>query len=136
MSDINCIVIGAGRLGKNMAIMLCKKNNVMLIDNDRSAFNDLDEYSGFMEVGDALDLEVLENCGIKDCRTVVIITEDDNKNIMLADICRQIYNIKNVYIRLKDSRKEKLVAGENVRCVCPFDLTLDHFRNHYGEEVA
>jgi trk system potassium uptake protein TrkA len=133
MSEMNCIVIGAGRLGKNMAIMLCKKHNVMLIDIDRSAFGDLDEYSGFMEVGDALDREVLENCGIRDAGTVVIMTEDDNKNIMLADVCRQIYNIENVYIRLKDSRKEKLVADENVRCVCPFDLTLENFREHYGE---
>ena len=31
---MNCIVIGAGRLGKNMAIMLCKKHNVKFYDID------------------------------------------------------------------------------------------------------
>ena len=134
MSDINCFVIGAGRLGKNIAKMLSRNNNVMIMDNDRSAFDELDEYSGFMHVGDALDLDSLERHGIRDCHTVVIITEDDNKNIMLADVCNQIFHIPNIYIRLKDSRKEKLVEGENVKCISQFNLTLDYFAKVYGED--
>ena len=126
-NNVNTIVVGAGRLGANIARKLNKENNgVMLIDRNRNKINDVSDFTGFQEVGDATDLTFLEECGIKEAERVVIITDDDNTNIFLADVCCYIYNVKEIYIRLKDSRKIKVV-NERVNCIGPFDLSLDEF---------
>ena len=56
------------------------------------------------------------------------MTDDDNTNIFLADLCTHFYNVPQVYIRLKDSRKRVLV-DEKVNCICPFDLSLEEFES-------
>ena len=86
----------------------------------------VDDFSGFVETGDATDLSFLEENGIKDVDRAVFVTDDDNTNIFLSDICIKRYGLKEIYIRLTDSRKIKIV-NENVRCICPFDLSLNEF---------
>jgi trk system potassium uptake protein TrkA len=127
------MVIGAGRLGKSIACDLNRRNeNVLILDTDKTTFDDFDDYSGFISVGDGLDLDTLEENGIRGCHTVVIVTDTDNKNIMIADICRYIYQVPNIFIRLKDSRKEKLLDGEDVHCICQFNLIIDDFNRQIG----
>ena len=117
-SSMKSIVIGAGRLGSNIAKMLSKENNdVILIDRNREKLGNVVDFTGFLESGDATDLGLLEECGIKD---------DDNTNIFISDVCCYIYSVPEVYIRLKDSRKMKVV-DDRVKCICPFDLSLEDF---------
>ena len=127
-NDVNAIVIGAGRLGSNIAKYLAKqkKNDVLLIDRNRRKLNNVYDYSGFIEVGDATDLAFLEDNGIKGAERVVAITDDDNTNIFISDVCVNMYHTREVYIRLKDSRKMKLV-DPSVKCICPFELSLNDF---------
>ena len=126
-SNINTIVVGAGRIGANIAKKLQKENmNVLLIDKNKDKLNKVEDFSGFVEAGDATDLSFLEENGIRDVSRAVFVTEDDNTNIFLSDICRKRYGIKEIYIRLNDSRKIKIV-DEEVRCICPFDLSLNEF---------
>ena len=126
-NDVNAIVIGAGRLGSNIAKRLSKENNdVLLIDKNRGKLGNVSDFSGFMEVGDATDLSFLEDNGIQGVDRVVIITDDDNTNIFLSDVCSNIYSVPEIYIRLKDSRKIRIV-NPRVKCICPFDLSLDEF---------
>ncbi len=121
------IVVGAGRLGSNIAKKLNKENNdVLLIDRNKDKIANVVDFTGFVEVGDATDLSFLEDCGIKDADRLVVITDDDNTNIFISDVCTNIYNVPEIYIRLKDSRKMKIVNSK-VKCICPFDLSLDDF---------
>ena len=126
-SNINTIVVGAGRLGSNIARKLIKENNnVLLIDRNRDKLEKLVDFTGFVEAGDATDLSFLEENGIRDVKRAIFITDDDNTNIFLSDICIKRYDLKEIYIRLNDSRKIKIV-DPLVRCICPFDLSLDDF---------
>ncbi|MBR0474644.1 MAG: TrkA family potassium uptake protein [Erysipelotrichaceae bacterium] len=126
-SSMKSIVIGAGRLGSNIAKMLSKeKNDVILIDRNREKLGNVVDFTGFLESGDATDLGLLEECGIKDADRLVACTDDDNTNIFISDVCCYIYSVPEVYIRLKDSRKMKVV-DDRVKCICPFDLSLEDF---------
>ena len=126
-SNINTIVVGAGRIGANIAKKLQKENmNVLLIDKNKDKLTKVDDFSGFVEAGDATDLSFLEENGIKNVSRAVFVTDDDNTNIFLSDICKKRYDIKEIYIRLNDSRKIKIV-DKDVRCICPFDLSLNEF---------
>ena len=59
----NTIVIGAGRLGGTIARSLNKESNVLIVDKNKNKFSKLQDYSGFVEAGDATDLEFLEKIG-------------------------------------------------------------------------
>ena len=126
------IVIGAGRLGSTIARSLNNSSNVIVIDRIKEKIDRLGEYSGFVEVGDATDCSLLEKCGIATADRVIAVTDDDNINIFLADLCTHIYKVPEITIRLKDSRKRVLV-DERISCICPFDLSLDYFEKR--EEV-
>ena len=126
-NNVNTIVIGAGRLGSSIARQLVKQNhNVLLIDKDKNQFDHVLDYSGFVEVGDATDLEFLKENGINKARRLIVVTNDDNTNIYISDLCLNKTNVKEIYIRLTDSRKIKIVDNR-VKCICPFDLSLDDF---------
>lgn len=129
------IVIGAGRMGASIARYLNEKSNVVIVDRNMFKIEKLQDYTGFCEVGDATDLQFLEKIGAKEANRVVIVTEDDNVNIFLADLFKNIIGVKDIYIRLKDSRKRKVV-DDSVICICPFDLSLDYFENENGKKEA
>lgn len=130
----NTIIIGAGRMGGSIGRFLNNTSNVVIIDKNRSKIGKLQDYSGFVEVGDATDLQLLEKVGIASANRVIAVTDDDNINIFIADLCCQVYNVKDIYIKLKDSRKRELV-DDRVNCICPFDLSLDFFKNSKEEEA-
>ncbi len=133
-NNINSIVVGAGRLGSNIAKHLYKENNnVLLIDKDKVKAANVIDYAGFLEIGDATDLLFLEENGINEVKRAVFVTDDDSTNIFLGDVACYLYNIEEIYIRLKDSRKRKIV-NPRIRCICPFDLSLDDFAEQMKEE--
>ena len=130
----NTIIIGAGRLGGTIARSLNNKTNVLIIDKNKDKISKLQDYSGFIEVGDATDLACLEKNGIKEADEIIIVTDDDNINIFIADVCTYVYCVPKIYAKLKDSRKRKVI-NEKVTCICPFDLSLDFFEKEDGTEI-
>ena len=134
MKEINTIIIGAGRVGNSLAKDLEKTSNVLIIDKDKNKLARLVDFSGFIEVGDATDISFLRANGIEEADTVVITTDDDNTNIFLSDVCYYLFSRKNIFIRLKDSRKSTLV-NKDVKCICPFDLSISDFERQLNQEV-
>ena len=134
MKNNNTIIIGAGRLGGTIARSMNKISNIVVVDRNKEKIGRLGDFSGFVEVGDATDRALLEKNGIKTANRVIAVTDDDNTNIFLADLCTNIYHVPQVYCRLKDSRKRALV-DERVKCICPFDLSLEDFEKAREKEV-
>ena len=126
MKNANTIIIGAGRTGGSIARFLNDRANVVIVDKNKGKIDKLQDYSGFVAVGDATDLPFLEKNGIAEADSVIAVTDDDNINIFIADVCTHIYNTPDIFIKLKDSRKKDLI-DKNVKTICPFDLSLDYF---------
>ncbi|MDO4199087.1 MAG: NAD-binding protein [Erysipelotrichaceae bacterium] len=128
----NIIVVGAGKLGSAIAKEASKLDrNVLVLDRKADVVDNLENFSGYIEQGDALDLDILEECGIKDADSVVITTDNDNTNIYLADVCQRIYHVNHIYVRLNDSRKAKICKGPNIKTICPFELSMADFMKEY-----
>jgi trk system potassium uptake protein len=123
------MIIGSGRLGASIATKLSEDGeDVYIIDKNQDSFRKLqDTFSGYEIVGDATDLAVLDDSGIKMTKMVVITTDNDNVNIYLSHICYYIYNVPNIYIRLNDSDKGALLEGTSVKVIYPFKLSLQEF---------
>lgn len=131
------IVIGCGRFGGQVATERSNENlDVIIIDKYEDSFRKLhDNFEGFKEVGDATQLDVLERGRISEALNVLICTNRDNVNILIANICDKIFNVPNIYIRLMDTEKEALIDSEKIKPIYPYKLSLESFGNLFKDTI-
>lgn len=123
------LVVGCGQLGATIANKFSKEGkNLLVVDESEKSFEQLSEdFSGYKIVGQCTDLEILEQAFIKSCKEVVIVTGDDSINVLVATICKKLYNVPNVYVRLSDPDNEILLKGLGVKVIFPLELSFDKF---------
>ena len=119
------VIIGCGRLGDSLANAISDKDaSVMIVDRDERAFRKLGtSYGGLTLTGDATDIAVLRSAEIERADTVVSVTNDDNTNIMVAQIARNVYHIPNVICRLYDPEREIVYKEFGIDTICPTVLS-------------
>lgn len=125
------LVAGCGRVGSCLASSLSDAGyDVIVIDKKESAFQRLhDNFGGFEINGDATDLDVLESCDIEHCDIVLVATDNDNTNCMIAQIANIIYHNDQVYLRLNDPDKEKLLDQTSIKAIYPARLSVQEFEH-------
>lgn len=123
------IVIGASRFGAGLAGLLSEKTSrVIVLDVCEEAFRKLPEnFGGYEIVGDGTDADTLRQAGIEEADTVIVATDDDNTNILAAQIASRIFQVPNVYTRLNDRNKTKIIEGFNIKPICPYVLSVNEF---------
>ena len=123
------LVVGCGRLGSGIATMLSMAgHDVVVIDEDEDSFRKLPaEYSGFTAEGDGCDITVLTRHGIERAASVIAVTDDDNVNVMIAEIAKTIFGVPLVVARLYDPDKETVMEGTGIQCLSPTTLSLTAF---------
>ena len=128
---VSVLMVGCGRFGSYLASSLSKEGyDVTMIDKDEKAFNKLnEEFSGFTFCGDATDIDTLCDCGIKQADIVLVATDSDNVNSMIAQIANVIFHVERVYIRLNDTDKEELLRGTSIQAIYPARLSILEFEH-------
>ena len=93
--DKYIVIVGCSYFGSNIAASLSEiGNDVIVIDIDEEALDKLPlSYSGFKIKGDATDIEVLEEAKLRNADLLLLSTHSDNKNIMIAEIAREYFNV-------------------------------------------
>lgn len=119
------VVIGCGRLGANLANTLSDKDgDVLIIDRDKDAFRKLSpSFGGLTVTGDATDFDVLNEAQIEKASVVVAVTNNDNTNIMVAQIAREMFRIHRVIARLYDLDRECVYREFDIDTICPAILS-------------
>lgn len=130
------IIAGCSRFGSNIASILSSQSkDVIIIDIDKDAFNKISEnFSGYKVLGDATDIDILIEAGIKKADLIVAATNDDNTNIMISEIARSIFKIDNVVSRLYDIEKEIVYNDFDIKIIRPAKLTVDEFEKVVSSE--
>ena len=74
----------------------------------RDRLNELERpFSGMAVAGVPIDGDVLRSAGMEACDAVAAVTKDDNINLMVAQIARELFGVKHVIARVAEpSRKE------------------------------
>ena len=130
------VIVGCGRLGASLANAISDaESSVMMVDQDERAFRKLDAaYGGLTLVGDATDVAVLRSAQIERADTVVSVTNDDNTNIMVAQIACNLYHIPNVVCRLYDPKREVVYREFGIDTICPTVLSTREIDRLLGHE--
>ncbi len=123
--DDYTIIIGCGRLGASLANTLSNKGeNVLIMDNTKDSFRRLaSNYGGLSIVGSGTEFDKLREAQIDRASSVIAVTNDDNTNIMVAQIAREIFNVRKVIARLHDPECEIVYQELGIETICPAVLS-------------
>ena len=130
------VIVGCGRLGASLANAISDaESSVMMVDQDERAFRKLGAaYGGLTLTGDATDIAVLRSAEIERADTVVSVTNDDNTNIMVAQIACNLYHIPNVVCRLYDPEREVVYREFGIDTICLTVLSTREIDRLLGRE--
>lgn len=119
------IVIGCGRLGANLANTLSDEGeNVLIMDKEEASFRRLSpSFGGLSVTGDGTDLEALQEAEIRRASTVIAVTNNDNVNIMIAQLAKEVYQVRRVISRLYDPERECVYRELGIDTICPAVLS-------------
>ena len=133
------IIVGCGRLGASLANTLSNKGeNVLVIDKTNDSFRRLAaSYGGLTVIGCGTEFDKLREAQIDRASAVISVTNDDNTNIMVALIAREIFNVKKVIARLHDPECEIVYQELGIETICPAVLSakeIDKLLENYPEK--
>ncbi len=98
------IIVGAGRVGLNLAQSLVHEGlNVTIIEDDEAMSEEVAEQVDAMVInGDATSIQVLEDADIAEADVFVAATGDDSINLLISVLCQNYDNISKVIARVND----------------------------------
>lgn len=116
------IILGSGRVGSTVALTLLERGHeVTVIDRDVDSLIRLggDDFAGRFVVGEGLDTEVLLHAGIDSADAFIASTDDDNTNLVVAQVAQRRYHVRSVVVRAFDPDKAEFYSRRGLRVVCP-----------------
>ena len=135
---MNALVIGCGRVGSAVARRLIADGwNVSVVDEKEEALGRLGEdWSGPFVVGHGMDARVLRDAGIEDADAVVVSTNGDNTNIVIAQVAKHRFGVRSVVVRILDPHRSVFYAGQGMQTVCPTQTAIDQLTDAVQSDFA
>ena len=115
---MKALVIGCGRVGSNVALQLAEEGwDVTAVDEKEEALSRLGEnWSGGFVLGHGMDVDTLREAGIEEADAVVVATDGDNTNIVIAQVAQKRFANQCVVVRVLDP---------GLRIICPTKTAIN-----------
>jgi trk system potassium uptake protein TrkA len=103
------IVVGAGKVGWNLARELLEKDHeVTVIEANRRRYQTVEqELEHNVVYGDASELWVLERSGIQRADMVIAVTGDDEDNMLICQVAKEKYAVERIIARVNNPRNRE-----------------------------
>ena len=114
-------IMGCGRVGAALAGMLEEEGNeVIVLDVSADSFHRLPpSFRGKRHVGNGIDQEVLARIGVGKADAFIAVTQGDNRNVMAAQIAKQLFNVPRVLCRIYDLIREEIYHDLGMETISP-----------------
>jgi trk/ktr system potassium uptake protein len=124
---VKALVIGCGRVGSAVSLQLAASGwDVTVLDENEDSLARLgDNWTGGFVVGHGMDMRVLRQAGIEDSDAVVVTTDGDNTNIVIAQAAQKHFEVPTVVARLLDPARAQFYAERGLRIVCPTSAAIE-----------
>jgi trk/ktr system potassium uptake protein len=124
---MKAIVVGCGRVGSHVALQLDASGwDVTAVDEDEDALGRLgDSWTGGFVVGHGMDLQLLRDAGIEEADAVVVTTDGDNTNLVIAQAALKHFQVPTVVARVLDPARAQFYATRGLRIVCPTSAAIE-----------
>lgn len=130
------VVAGCGRVGSLLANELSKQgHSVVVIDRYEAKFENLNaDFSGFRIEGDVVEHEVLRSAKVHQADCFFATTNQDNVNLMAAQVAKSVFHVPIVIARVFNPLKEPIYRQLGIPTISPIQLSAQAFlqtiRNH------
>lgn len=105
---MNIIIVGGGNVGYYLAEKLSEKNYIVLIEKEPKISEKLAEKINCLVIsGDGCDPEILKKAGIKKADVVAAVTGNDEDNLVICQIAKEIFNVRRTVARVNNPKNEK-----------------------------
>src|SRR5438128_12377371 len=123
---MKALVIGCGRVGSNVALELAQEGwDVTAVDEKEEALSRLGEnWRGGFILGHGMDVDVLREAGIEEADAVVVATDGDNTNIVIAQVAQKRFANQCVVVRVLDPARAAFYRARGLRVVCPTETAI------------
>jgi len=127
---VKALVIGSGRVGSTLARALDAEGwEVSVVDEDEEALERLgSSWRQQFVLGHGMDASVLERAGIADADAVVVSTDGDNTNAVIAQVAKERYAVDRVVVRILDPARAEFYTGKGLDVVSPTRAAIDELR--------
>jgi trk system potassium uptake protein TrkA len=133
---MNIVIMGCGRVGAQLATMLDSEGHkVTVIDKNGHSFRRLPpQFTGTALLGDGTDQDTLKEAGIEQADAFVAVTEGDNRNIMAAQIAKNIFNVNKVLCRIYDPLRQEVYEIIGIQTISPTTVFAKLFMDRLLEK--
>jgi trk system potassium uptake protein len=133
---MNVIILGCGRVGSTLARLMYRDgHNVTVVDQASESFRRLgSRFRGQRVIGNGLDEDVLKRAGIETCDVFVTVTQGDNRNIMAAQIAREVYRVPTVLTRINDPIRADAYRQLGLVTICGTTILSGLMREYLSTE--
>ena len=113
---MNVLIVGCGRVGATLAGLLdAGGHGVTVVDVDRASFAHLPVgFGGTTFLGNGNDLDVLRQNGVDKVDALIALTQGDNRNLMAAQIAKDIFGVKRVFAKVNDPIRAEIYRSKGI----------------------
>jgi trk system potassium uptake protein TrkA len=115
------IILGCSRVGALLATQLISRGDeVSVIDQDPGSLKRLGRDCGAKaSLGIGIDEEALKRAEIEKAEAFIAVTNDDNTNLMAAQLVREKFKTPKIFLRVYDPKRAEAFKELGLNIICP-----------------
>ena len=104
------VIIGAGRIGFNLAQKLIQDNHtVTIIEKDRARCEGMSQNLDALVInGDGCETRYLEDAQVGRADVVAAVTADDEDNLVVCQLAKEIFGVRRTVARVNNPKNERI----------------------------
>jgi trk system potassium uptake protein TrkA len=115
------VILGCSRVGALLASHLVSRGDeVSVIDQDPGSLKRLGrDFGGKAILGIGIDEGALKRAEIEKADAFIAVTNDDNTNLMAAQLVREKFKTSKIYLRVYDPKRAEAFKELGLNIICP-----------------
>ncbi len=134
--SVHYVIVGCGRVGRKLTeYLLNHGHSVAAIDINPDRFRKLPRHENLTTlVGIGFDRNILQSAHIERADGLAAVVTDDNANIVIARVAKEIFHVPHVTARIFDSTKANLFQRLGISTVASVTWSTDQFIKRIAPE--
>jgi trk system potassium uptake protein len=133
---MHIIIIGCGKVGAALAGELVSQgHDVVIVDSDPQLIQNADDLNCIKITGVPIDRDILRQAGIETADVLCATTQNDNINIMVAQIAREIFSVPKIIARIFNPVNRQVFDEFNLDTICQTELSVQAFLRKIAGET-
>ncbi|MDD3930628.1 MAG: TrkA family potassium uptake protein [Clostridiaceae bacterium] len=132
------VIVGCGKVGSLLAsVLIDRGHDIVIVESDSQLLENVESLDCIKITGVPIDRDVLRQAGIENADVLCTVTQNDNINIMVAQIAQTIFHVPRIITRVFNPHSRPVFENLGLDTVCSTELTVDAFLTQLdGEKPA